>query len=99
MPIAQQESLVREAERDNIVGGSAASGLEEFLQVKPELYEGPLGIGTKGDEPFPIRVSVVQSALQGTMSTLCPKCGTPPTQSLLNLWTISPIRSARVMYV
>ena len=66
MPIAQQESLVREAERDNIVGGSAASGLEEFLQVKPELYEGPLGIGTKGDEPFPIRVSVVQAALQGT---------------------------------
>ena len=66
MPIAQQESLVREAERDNIVGGSAASGLEEFLQVKPELYEGPLGIGTKGDEPFPIRVSVVQAALRGT---------------------------------
>ena len=66
MPIAQQESLVREAERDNIVGESAASGLEEFLQAKSELYEGPLGIGTKGGEPFPIRVSVVQAAFRGT---------------------------------
>ena len=99
MPIAQQESLLREAERDNIVGGSAASGLEEFLQVKPELYEGPLGIGTKGDEPFPIRVSVVQAALQGTnvdaMSKMWHAAHSKPVEPLDSF----PIRSARGMYV
>ena len=68
LPVQRQEALRAQARAVRQVARGQASRLEEALQAVAvsDPVEGPWGLATRSQEPFPLRSSAVAQALEGT---------------------------------